>query len=180
MTSDKRNENVPVIHRDAMLRLLDRREFSSFQSLYKELMDLPPHEQMFGNFNEIFNGMSNDNESNQNSQSQDSGQTSGNQSSGHQSSASNQDEPSVPNTHDSGRDTENDEEINQSFQEISNSQPNHRLRHPRRSFPSSSTNFDRFSRELNISNSLDEGRPIDADLSENIGIFFIYVLNKVL
>ena len=198
MSPDKRNENVPVIHRDAMLRLLDRSQYSSFQTMYKELMDRPPHEQIFGNVTENLNENepnpsgtgqnssgnrqnSNANDTvpnsdetrpNQNSQSQDSGHMSENQ-----SSSSNRDESSVPNTQDSGRHTENDEVLNQSFEEIDNSssQPHTRFRHSRRSDQSSFGNFETPSREARISNSLAEGQPIDANLSENIGIFsFIF------
>ena len=207
MSPDKRNENVPVIHRDAMLRLLDRRKFSSFQTMYKELMNRPPHEQILGNVTENLNandpsgtanetnpsGTANDpvpsgagqnpnandtvpnsdeTGSNQNDQSQDSGRTSE-----IQSSSSNRDESSVPNTKDSGRHTENDEGFNQSFEEIGNSssQPQTRFRHSRRSDQTSFGNYDTPSREANLLNSLAEGQPIDANLSENIGIFsFIF------
>ena len=194
MSPDKRNENVPVIHRDAMLRLLDRRQYSSFQTLYKELMNQTPHEQIFGNVTENLNDSgqnsnstgsngtipnanqteqdSNGTETLQNSNTQDSGRTSEDQ-----SSSSNRDESSVPNTQDSGRHTENDEELNQSVEEIGNSssQPQTRFRHSRRSDQSNFGNYDTPSMEARISNSLAEGRPIDADLSENIGIFFIYI-----
>ena len=194
MSPDKRNENVPVIHRDAMLRLLDRRQYSSFQTLYKELMNQTPHEQIFGNVTENLNDSgqnsnstgsngtipnanqteqdSNGTETLQNSNTQDSGRTSEDQ-----SSSSNRDESSVPNTQDSGRHTVNDEGFNQSFEEIGNSssQPQTRFRHSRRSDQTSFGNYDTPSREANLFNSLAEGQPIDANLSENIGIFsFIF------
>ena len=178
MTQNHRD--VPVINRDAMLRLLDRRQYSSFQTLYKELMDNPQIENINENSNS--NEQPNEIDPNQNSSSQDSGNRddiinssqSGNDTQNFVSDGSNeginQDFSSGDTTQDSGTVTGN-EVLNESFEEIENPSQPHNLRHPRRSDQTPISNFENPSGELNLSNALREGQPVDADVSNNIGIF---------
>lgn len=185
MTYNKKK--VPVIHRDKMLRLLDRKQYSSFQTLYKEIIDNAVQieagdrgDVAIDNQNEVNENNAADEENasvgdqnalNDNANIEEPSQDSGHGEENNRSSESGQDESSGNNTQDSGAATGN-EELNQSFrEEIENpSQGERNLRHPRRSGQRLSA-IENPSLELRISNALNEERSVDYDLSQDLGFF---------
>lgn len=160
-------QSLPTLHRDKLLRQLDRCQHSSFQVLYREMMDRPP-----------INGTESQNDA---VLSQDSGQPTDfdepQPASGSNDSNTDNGSPfgthDSPIQHDSGAVSGNDD-MNDSFEVISNpSQPTMNLRNPRRFGQPDLDSFQNPSREYNMTNAFINDAPIDEDVSPDLGIYHI-------